>query len=158
MSKITPFLWFDHQAEEAAAFYTAIFDNSRILNISRYGPAGPGAEGSVMTVAFQLDGQDFVALNGGPVFEFNEAVSFVVNCDSQDEIDDFWRKLTADGGREVECGWLKDRFGVSWQIVPVILPALLSDPDPDRRQRVMQALLRMKKIDIATLQQAVAAV
>ena len=129
IQKITPFLWFDHQAEEAAAFYTSIFPNSKIVKVVRYGEAGPGPAGSVMTVEFQLDGQTFVALNGGPHFKFTEAISFVVNCQTQDEVDAYWEKLSA-GGSEVQCGWLKDKFGLSWQIVPTVLPELLGDPDP----------------------------
>jgi predicted 3-demethylubiquinone-9 3-methyltransferase (glyoxalase superfamily) len=153
MQKITPFLWFDNQAEEAANFYVSVFPNSRILGITRYGSVGPRPPGTVMTVAFELDGQEFTALNGGPVFKFNEAVSFVVNCETQDEVDAMWRKLT-DGGQEVECGWLTDRYGVSWQIVPTVLKEMLADPDPGRTERVMQALLQMKKLDIGLLKKA----
>jgi predicted 3-demethylubiquinone-9 3-methyltransferase (glyoxalase superfamily) len=153
IQKITPFLWFDHQAEEAADFYASIFPNSRIVKVIRYGKAGPGPAGSAMTVEFQLDGQPFVALNGGPHFKFTEAISFVVNCQTQDEIDTYWEKLSA-GGTQVECGWLKDRFGLSWQIVPAALPELLSDPDPEKSQRVMKALLTMKKLDIGALKRA----
>jgi len=161
MKNITPFLWFDTQAEEAARYYTAIFKDSRILTVTRYGKAAAAASGqaadSVMTVAFQLNGQDFVALNGGPHFRFNEAVSFVVNCDSQAEIDHYWDRLAAGGEPKAQqCGWLKDRFGVSWQIVPAILPELLGGADPERAQSVMQALLQMKKLDIAALRQAAA--
>ena len=152
--KITPFLWFDNNAEQAAQFYTSIFKNSKILNISRYGDAGPGPKGSVMVVSFQLEGQQFTALNGGPLFKFSEAFSFVVNCENQKEIDYFWNKLTADGGRESECGWLKDKFGFSWQIVPTALGKLMGDKDPKKANRVMQALLQMKKLDIATLEEA----
>jgi predicted 3-demethylubiquinone-9 3-methyltransferase (glyoxalase superfamily) len=151
--KITPFLWFDNQAEEAAKFYTSIFKNSKIGRVTRYGETGPGPAGSVMTVAFQLDGQEFAALNGGPVFKFTEATSFVVNCETQEEVDYFWNKLS-DGGQEVECGWLKDKYGLSWQIVPTVLFELLQDPDPNRSQRVMKALLQMKKLDIETLKKA----
>lgn len=154
MQKITPFLWFDNNAEEAAQFYTSIFKDSKILNVSRYGDAGPGPKGSVMVVSFQLAGQQFTALNGGPRFKFSEAFSFVVNCENQQEADDYWHKLTAGGGAESMCGWLKDRFGFSWQIVPIALGKLMSDKDPKRANRVMQALLQMKKIDIATLEQA----
>jgi predicted 3-demethylubiquinone-9 3-methyltransferase (glyoxalase superfamily) len=154
MQKITPFLWFDNNAEEAAQFYTSIFKNSKILAVSRYGDAGPGRKGSVMVVKFQLEGQEFTALNGGPSFKFSEAFSFVVSCENQQEVDDYWRKLTADGGTESQCGWLKDKFGFSWQIVPIALGKLLSDKDSKRASRVMQALLQMKKIDIATLEQA----
>lgn len=154
MQTITPFLWFDNNAEEAARFYTSIFKDSKILSISRYGDAGPGPKGSVMVVSFQLAGQQFTALNGGPRFKFSEAFSFVVNCENQQEVDDYWRKLTADGGQESMCGWLKDKFGFSWQIVPTALARLMGDKDPKRANRVMQALLQMKKLDIATLEQA----
>jgi predicted 3-demethylubiquinone-9 3-methyltransferase (glyoxalase superfamily) len=153
IQKITPFLWFDHQAEEAAAFYTSIFPDSKIVKVVRYGPAGPGVPGTVMTVEFQLEGQTFVALNGGPIFQFTEAISFVVNCQTQDEVDRYWEKLT-EGGGQVQCGWLKDRFGVSWQIVPSELPELLGDPDPERSTRVMKAMLTMKKLDIRALKEA----
>src|SRR3989442_2679454 len=152
--KITPFLWFDNNAEEAAQFYTSIFKNSKILDISRYGDAGPGPKGSVMVVKFQIAGQEVTALNGGPLFKFSEAFSFVVNCENQKEIDYFWNKLTADGGRESECGWLKDKFGFSWQIVPTALGKLMDPKDPKKANRVMQALLQMKKLDIATLEEA----
>ena len=151
--KITPFLWFDDQAEEAAQFYTSIFKNSKILNVSRYGEAGPGQKGSVMVVSFQLEGQQFTALNGGPRFKFSEAFSFVVNCENQQEIDHYWTKLTSNGGQESQCGWLKDKFGFSWQIVPTALGKLMSG-DPQKANRVMQALLQMKKLDIATLEEA----
>jgi predicted 3-demethylubiquinone-9 3-methyltransferase (glyoxalase superfamily) len=154
MPKITPFLWFDTQAEEAARFYISIFKHSKIVNVARYGEAGPGPKGSAMTVAFQLDGQDFIALNAGPQFTFTEAVSFVVNCETQQEVDDYWRTLTAGGGEESQCGWLKDKFGLSWQVVPTALSTLLGDPDPQKSKRVMEAMLTMRKIDIATLQQA----
>ncbi len=153
IQKITPFLWFDHQAEEAANFYTSIFPNSKIVKVIRYGKNSPGPAGSVMTVEFQLEGQTFVALNGGPVFKFTEAVSFVVNCQSQDEVDRYWEKLSA-GGAEVQCGWLKDKFGLSWQIVPTALPELLNDPDPKKSERVMKVMLTMKKLDIAALKKA----
>ena len=153
MPKTTPCLWFDNQGEEAAEFYTSVFPNSKILDIARYGPAGPGPEGSVMTVRFMLDGQDYVALNGGPEFTFSEAISFQVECRSQEEVDEYWTRLS-EGGSEGPCGWLKDRFGLSWQIVPTALPELLSDPDPGRAQRAMQAMLQMKKIDIAELRRA----
>lgn len=153
MQKITPFLWFDNNAEEAMKFYTSIFKNSKIGRVSRYGHAGPGPEGSVMTADFELNGQPFIALNGGPQFKFTEAISFVVNCEDQTEVDEFWNKLSA-GGRTSQCGWLKDRFGLSWQIVPAILPKLLSDPDPAKSQRVMKAMLQMTKIDIPTLKRA----
>ncbi len=153
MQKITPFLWFDTQAEEAVNFYISIFKDSRILNMTRYGEAGPGPEGSVMTVNFELQGQEFTALNGGPQFKFNEAVFFVVNCETQTELDDFWEKLS-EGGEEVECGWLKDKYGLSWQIVPTVLSTLLADPDPKKVQRVMKAMLQMVKIDMGTLLEA----
>ncbi len=153
LTKITPCLWFDTEGEAAANFYTGIFKNSRILRVSRYGSAGPRPEGMVMTVNFEIDGLEFVALNGGPEFTFNEAVSFQVNCESQDEVDDFWAKLS-DGGEEGPCGWLKDRYGVSWQIVPTVLDELVTDPDPERSQRAMKAMLGMTKLDIAELQQA----
>jgi len=157
VSKITPFLWFDTQAEEAAEFYTSVFGNSRVLSVNRYGDAGPGPSGSVMIVRFELDGREFVALNGGPQhFNFNESVSFVVNCSSQDEVDYFWEKLT-EGGEEGPCGWLKDKYGLSWQVVPDRLPELVSDPDPERSQRAMRAMFQMKKIDIAALERAAAA-
>ncbi len=153
MKDITPCLWFDHQAEEAANFYTSIFKNSRILNTSRYGKAGPGPEGQVMTITFELDGREFMGLNGGPVFQFSEAVSFVVNCETQEEVDLYWEKLS-EGGQKVQCGWLKDKFGVSWQIVPTALAELVSDPDPVKSERVMGAMLQMTKIDIEELRRA----
>jgi predicted 3-demethylubiquinone-9 3-methyltransferase (glyoxalase superfamily) len=157
MPKITPWLWFDTEGEEAASFYVSIFPNSRITDISRYGSAGPRPEGTVMTVSFELDGLRFVALNGGPEFTFNEAISFQVDCKDQDEVDLYWSKL-AEGGEEGPCGWLKDKFDVSWQIVPAALPRLLGDPDPARAQRAMKAMLGMKKIEIAELERAAAAV
>src|SRR5438045_6294679 len=153
MQKVTPFLWFDTQAEEAAKFYVSIFKDSKIVNIARYGDAGPGPKGSVMTVEFELNGEQFVALNGGPQFKFTEAVSFVVNCESQEEIDYFWTKLTA-GGQEVQCGWLKDKFGLSWQVVPIALGKMISDPDPAKSQPVMKAMLKMVKLDLPTLKRA----
>jgi predicted 3-demethylubiquinone-9 3-methyltransferase (glyoxalase superfamily) len=153
MPKINPFLWFNNQAEEAANFYVSIFKNSRIVRVTRYGDAGPGPKGSVMTVDFQLDGQEFVALNGGPQFTFSPAISFVVNCQTQAEVDEFWQKLAA-GGEEVECGWLTDKYGLSWQIVPTVLVDMLNDPDPVKSQRVLKAMMQMKKIDIATLKRA----
>ncbi len=153
LQKITPFLWFDHQAEQAAAFYTAIFPNSKVVKVARYGEAGPGPPGSAMTVEFELEGQAFVALNGGPIFKFTEAISFVVRCETQEEVDYYWEKLSA-GGAEVECGWLKDKFGLSWQIVPAVLLVLLANPDPQKAQRVMRAMLKMKKLDIHGLKQA----
>jgi predicted 3-demethylubiquinone-9 3-methyltransferase (glyoxalase superfamily) len=151
--RITPFLWFDHQAEEAAMFYTSVFRNSKIEAIARYGEAGPGPKGSVMTVAFELDGQKFTALNGGPVFKFTEAVSFVVHCDTQQEVDEMWEKLSA-GGQEIECGWVKDKYGLSWQIVPTVLIKMMQDQDAARKERVMRAMLRMKKLDVAGLEAA----
>lgn len=151
--KITTFLWFDDDAEDAVKHYTSIFKNSRILGVTRYGEAGPGPEGTVMTVSFQLEGQEFTALNGGPRFEFTEAISLVVNCDTQEEVDEFWRKLSA-GGEESMCGWLKDKYGLSWQVVPTGLPKMIQDPDPEKSNRVMEAMLRMKKIDIASLERA----
>jgi len=156
MQKISPFLWFDSNAEEAAAFYTSIFKNSKILKIARYGEAGPGPAGSVMIVHFQIEGQEFIALNGGPQFKFTEAISFCINCQTQEEVDYFWNKLTADGGQEVQCGWLKDKYGLSWQVTPTILGELMSDKDAKKAQRVMQAMLQMKKIDIAALKNAYA--
>lgn len=153
MQKITPFLWFDNQAEEAINFYTSIFRNSRVLNVARYGDAGPGPAGSVMTATFELDGQEFTALNGGPQYKFTEAISFLVNCKTQKEVDELWEKLS-EGGEEGPCGWLKDKFGVSWQIIPTALGEMLSDPDPAKAQRVMEAMLKMKKIEIPLLQQA----
>ncbi|WP_114972870.1 VOC family protein [Rhodoferax ferrireducens] len=153
MQKITPFLWFDNRAEEAMNFYTSIFKNSKVLTVTRYGDAGPGPKGTVMTANFLLDGQEFVALNGGPEYKFTPAISFVVNCESQQEVDEYWDKLSA-GGREDQCAWLQDKFGVSWQIVPTILVKLLSDPDPIKAQRVMAAMMKMKKIDIAALKRA----
>ena len=151
--KITPFLWFDGNAEEAIQFYTSVFKNSRITKVGRNGKAGPGPEGAVMTAAFELDGQPFVALNGGPAFKFTEAISFVVNCDSQAEIDYMWEKLSA-GGEPGRCGWLKDKFGLSWQIVPRNLSKLLTAPDAETSQRVMAALMQMDKLDISLLEQA----
>ncbi|HEX2928422.1 MAG TPA: VOC family protein [Candidatus Binatia bacterium] len=157
MQRISPFLWFDDKAEEAVKFYTSIFKNSKITNVARYGEAGAQVsgrpKGSVMTVAFQLDGQEFIALNGGPQFKFTEAVSFVVNCQTQEELDEYWKKLS-DGGQEVQCGWLKDKYGLSWQIVPTVLEQLMSDPDPKKTERVMRAMLQMKKLDIKGLKQA----
>ncbi len=151
--KITTFLWFDANAEHAANFYVSIFKNSKILDVARFGEAGPGPKGSVMTVGFQLDGQEFIALNGGPQFKFTEAISLLVNCETQKEVDDYWSKLTA-GGQESQCGWLKDKFGLSWQVVPRALTRMLQDKDPQKSKRVMQAMLQMKKIDIARLEQA----
>lgn len=156
MQKITPFLWFDTEGEDAAKFYTSVFPNSKIGEISRYGSAGPRPEGTVMTVSFELDGQRFVALNGGPEFTFSEAVSFLVNCDTQDEVDSYWSALS-EGGEEGPCGWLKDKFGLSWQVVPKRLPELLADPDRERAQRVMEAMLKMRKIEVDELERAAAA-
>jgi predicted 3-demethylubiquinone-9 3-methyltransferase (glyoxalase superfamily) len=153
MQKITPCLWFDTEGEDAAHFYTSIFPNSKITEVARYGSAGPRPEGTVMTVSFELDGQEFLALNGGPQFTFSEALSFQVFCKTQDEVDAYWSKLS-EGGEEGPCGWLKDRFGLSWQIVPTVLPELLADPDAAKSQRVMQAMLGMKKIEIEGLEQA----
>jgi predicted 3-demethylubiquinone-9 3-methyltransferase (glyoxalase superfamily) len=159
--RIAPCLWFDHRAEEAAAFYTGIFPGSRIVQVTRYGEAGREVHGqppgTVMTVAFELDGQAFTALNGGPAFTFSEAISFQVGCETQEDVDRYWEKLSEGGDeRAQQCGWLKDRFGVSWQIVPTILPELVGDPRSERSQRAMQAMLRMKKIDIAALKRAYA--
>ncbi len=157
MQKITPFLWFDNQAEEAANFYVSLFKNSKVGGISRYGDEAAKIsgmpKGTAMTVAFQLEGQNFTALNGGPMFKFTEAVSFVVNCETQQEVDLFWQKLS-EGGKESQCGWLKDKFGLSWQIVPTTLGQLMQSKDAEKSKRVMQALLQMKKIDIALLQRA----
>ena len=153
MQKITPFLWFDDKAEEAAQFYMSIFKNSKLLSISRYGEAGPGPKGSVMTVAFELDGEKFVALNGGPNYSFSPAVSFVVNCETQQEVDQYWERLS-ESGEKIQCGWLRDKYGLSWQIVPTILPELLQDKDPDKRKRVMAAMLKMVKLDIEQLKRA----
>jgi predicted 3-demethylubiquinone-9 3-methyltransferase (glyoxalase superfamily) len=155
MPKITPWLWFDTEGEEAAQFYTSVFPNSKIGEITRYGEAGPRPEGMVMTVSFELDGQEFVALNGGPNFTFNEAISFLVSCKDQDEVDTYWNTLS-EGGEEGPCGWLKDKFGVSWQIVPDRLEELLRDPDRGKSQRVMQAMLSMRKIEIDGLERAAA--
>ena len=154
MQKIHPFLWFDTQAEEAMHFYCSVFKNSKVGRILRHGDAGPGPKGGVLTCTFELEGQQFTALNGGPHFKINEAISFVVDCKSQEEVDELWEKLTADGGQPGHSAWLKDRFGVSWQIVPTVLMELLNDPDPQKSQRVMQAMLKMSKIDIAKLQEA----
>src|ERR671919_2776751 len=157
MQKITPFLWFHDQAEEAVKFYTSIFKNSKVGRILRYdenaAEAAGGTVGSVLTIEFELEGQKFVALNGGPQFKFTEAISFVVNCQTQEEVDEYWKKLSEEG-QEVQCGWLKDKYGLSWQIVPTILSEMLNDPDPKKAERVMQAMLQMKKIDIKALKQA----
>ena len=156
MPKITPCLWFDTRGEEAATFYTSVFANSRILEVTRYGSAGPRPEGTVMTVAFELDGQEFIALNGGPEFTFSEAISFEVECETQEEVDAYWSKLS-EGGQEGPCGWLKDKFGLSWQIVPRRLTELVGDPDREKSQRVMAAMLQMQKIEIDKLERAAAA-
>jgi predicted 3-demethylubiquinone-9 3-methyltransferase (glyoxalase superfamily) len=153
MHKINPFLWFDGNAEEAANYYVSIFKNSKISNIERYGDAGPGPKGSVMIVNFELDGQPFIALNGGPEFKFTPAISFLVNCEDQAEVDRLWSQLT-DGGKEVQCGWLQDRFGVSWQIVPKVFFELMKDKDPAKSQRVFKAMMKMVKMDIETLKRA----
>ena len=153
MPRISPFLWFESQAEEAARHYVSIFPNSRIMSISRYGDAGPGPKGSVMTVEFELDGQELVALNGGPQCKFTEAISFSVDCKSQEEVDRYWDELSA-GGEEGPCGWLKDKYGLSWQINPTVLVQMLKDPDPGKSKRVMEAMLKMKKIEIEALRKA----
>ena len=153
MQKITPFLWFDSNAEEAANFYTSIFKHSKILNVARYGDAGPGPKGSAMTVTFELEGQQFIALNGGPHYTFSPAISLFVNCETQAEVDELWNQLTA-GGKDVQCGWLQDKFGLSWQIIPKQLMELMSDKDPAKSQRVFKAMLQMIKIDIEGLQRA----
>ena len=153
MQKITPFLWFNDQAEEAMNFYVSIFKNSKIGSITRYGDAGPGPKGSVMAATFQLEGQDFFALNGGPQFQFTPAISFFVNCETQEEVDELWEKLSA-GGRKDRCGWLQDKYGLSWQIIPSVLNTMLRDKNPAKAYKVMQAMLQMDKIDIARLKQA----
>jgi predicted 3-demethylubiquinone-9 3-methyltransferase (glyoxalase superfamily) len=155
--KITAFLWFDNNAEEAANFYVSVFKNSRILETSHYTEVGPGPKGSVMVISFELDGQKFTALNGGPQFKFTEAISLLVNCESQEEVDYYWNKLTADGGQEVECGWVKDKYGLSWQIVPEVLMRHLTQSDPATVNRVMQAMMQMKKLDIKKIEQAASA-
>jgi predicted 3-demethylubiquinone-9 3-methyltransferase (glyoxalase superfamily) len=151
--KITPFLWFDDKAEEAVNLYTSLFKNSEIGSITRYGAEGPGPEGTVMTMTFRLDGQEFMALNGGPEFKFTEAISFLVNCETQEEVDGLWEKLS-EGGEKGQCGWLKDKYGLSWQIVPSVLGEMLQDKDPEKANRVMQAILQMNKIDIGALKRA----
>ena len=153
MQKITPFLWFDNNAEEAANFYVSVFKNSKLLNIARYGEVGPGPAGSVMTAEFELNGQEFVALNAGPTFKFTEAISFVVNCETQEEVDYYWERLS-EGGEKSHCGWLKDKFGLSWQVTPTILGKLMADKDQEKSNRVMQAMLKMDKLDIEPLQRA----
>jgi predicted 3-demethylubiquinone-9 3-methyltransferase (glyoxalase superfamily) len=158
MQRITPFLWFNDNAEQAVKFYTSIFKKSKVGKIARYNKAGEKAAGrpagSVMTIEFEIEGQEFIALNGGPIFKFNESVSFVVNCKTQTEVDYYWKKLTADGGKEVQCGWLKDKFGVSWQIVPIVLGELISSQDAAKSQRIMEAMLKMVKLDIRKLKEA----
>jgi predicted 3-demethylubiquinone-9 3-methyltransferase (glyoxalase superfamily) len=156
MQKISPFLWFDGQAEEAANFYTSLFRNSRVVSVSRYGEGGPAPKGTAMSVTFELDGREYLALNGGPHFKFTPAISLFVKCESQEEVDTYWDQLTADGGQAERCGWLKDKYGLSWQIVPTVLGKLLQDPDRAKAGRVMQAMLKMTKLDIAGLQQAYA--
>lgn len=151
--KITPFLWFDTQAEEAANFYISIFENSKIRNVSRYGDAGPGPKGSVMVISFELEGQEFTALNGGPQFKFSPAISLMVHCDTQEEVDHFWGRL-GEGGRKDRCGWLQDKYGLSWQIIPTALSRLMGSPDREKAKRVMQAMLKMEKLDIAGLESA----
>lgn len=154
MQKITPFLWFDNNAEEAMNFYTSLFDNSEVKNIMRNGAGGPGPEGSILTASFTLHGQEFVVLNGGPQFRFNESVSFVINCESQEEVDKYWDALTADGGQESRCGWLKDKFGLSWQVVPTGMFRLLQSPEREKSARAMQAMMQMSKLDINVMQKA----
>ena len=156
MQKITPYLWFDGQAEEAARLYVSLFPNSKIVSVTPWAEGSPYRVGTAMTVQFQLAGQDYVALNGGPQYQFTEAVSFLVSCETQQEIDKLWNALTADGGQESMCGWLKDKYGLSWQIVPPILGELMGDPDPEKAGRVVQAMLQMKKLDIAKLKQSYA--
>ena len=153
MQRIVPCLWFNDQAEPAVSFYTSIFKNSKVLGTSYYGDAGPGPKGRVMTIQFQLDGEEFLALNGGPHFKFTEAISLTVNCETQPEIDELWDRLSA-GGQQVQCGWLKDQFGLSWQIVPASLERMMMDPDPAKCERVMQAVLQMKKLDLEALKRA----
>ena len=153
MQKIIPFLWFDGKAEEAINFYVSIFKNSKVLSVTRYGSAGPGPKGTVMSATFQLEGQDFYALNGGPQFKFTPAISLFVNCETQPEVDELWKKLSA-GGREDQCGWLQDKYGLSWQIIPTALGRMLGDKDPEKANRAMQAMLKMKKIDIKGRQRA----
>ena len=153
MQKITPFLWFDNNLEEAMSFYASVFKNSKIVSVSRYGDAGPGPKGTVMAATFALEGQEFMGLNGGPLFKFTEAISLFVRCETQQEVDDYWDKLCA-GGTPSRCGWLKDKFGLSWQIIPSVLTSLLGDKDPTKSQRVMKAMLGMSKIDIQGLMEA----
>ncbi len=153
MQKITPFLWFNDNAEEAMNFYTAVFKNSKIVNVRRYGKAGPGKEGAVMTGTFEIEGQEFYVLNGGPHFKFTEAISLFVKCKTQEEVDELWEKLSEDGQKS-QCGWLKDKFGLSWQIIPDALGKMLGNPDPEKAARVMQAMMKMTKIDLPKLQEA----
>jgi predicted 3-demethylubiquinone-9 3-methyltransferase (glyoxalase superfamily) len=153
MQKITPFLWFDDKAEEAANFYVSVFKNSRVMSVSRYGEGGPGPKGTVMSVTFQLEGQDFYALNGGPIFTFTPAISLFVSCETQQEVDQLWEKLS-EGGKKDRCGWLKDKYGLSWQIIPTVLGKMLQDKDPEKAKRVMTAMLQMDKIDTQALKQA----
>jgi len=153
MQKITPFLWFDGQAEEAMNFYVSVFKNSKIVKVTRYGEAGPGPKGTVMSATFQIEGQEFYALNGGPQFTFSPAISFFINCETQQEVDELWEKLSA-GGEKGRCGWLKDKYGLSWQVIPAALGKMLQDPDAEKANRVMHAMLQMDKIDIKRLQQA----
>jgi predicted 3-demethylubiquinone-9 3-methyltransferase (glyoxalase superfamily) len=153
MQKITPFLWFDSNAEEAMNFYVSVFRNSKVVNVSRYGEAGPGPKGTVMVGTFQIEGQEFLVLNGGPLYTFTPAISFLVNCETQEEVDDLWAKLSV-GGQTQQCGWLQDKFGLSWQIIPTILGKLMADPDTAKAKRVMEVMLQMVKIDIAALQRA----
>ena len=154
MQKITPFLWFNDNAEEAMNFYMSLFDNSSVKNVLRNGPSGPGPEGSILTASFTLNGQEFVVLNGGPQFKFTEAVSFVINCDTQDEVNKYWDALTANGGEESMCGWLKDKYGLSWQVVPVGMFQLLQGSDPEKSKRAMNAMMQMRKLDLDVLQKA----
>ena len=154
MQKIVPFLWFDGQADEAVNFYTSIFSNAKINSVTRYGDAGPGPKGTIMSATFELDGQEFYALNGGPMFKFSPAISFFVKCETQEEVDYYWSKLPAGGGATNQCGWLQDKFGVSWQVVPTLLGRLLGDKDPAKSSRVMRAMMTMTKLDLAGLQQA----
>src|SRR4029453_14118343 len=154
MQKLSTCLWFDDQAEEAAEFYTSLFDNSRIMKVNRFGDDAPGELAQVVTVEFQLEGRDFMGLNGGPAFNFTEAVSLVVDCSSQEEVDNYWNALTADGGQESQCGWLKDKYGLSWQIVPAVINELFAGPHPAGAKRDMPAMIKMKKLDIAELQRA----
>lgn len=151
--RITTFLWFDNNAEDAIDLYTSVFRNAKIVNLARYGDAGPGPKGSLMTASFELDGQQFIALNGGPLYKFTEAISLVINCETQEEVDHYWEKLSA-GGQQSQCGWLKDRFGLSWQVVPTALAELMADKDPRKSANVMRAMLQMKKLDIGKLREA----